>query len=157
MGACSEARKDEIRAFQSKKVSKDQAQKTAENAVCINSSELYVKGEPNSRSEASITIRHEINPALYRESVPKCIEAVESVFELCEKMDEGDLESIRILRKQELLFFCSKYTLKRDHLGDTNFSLRQYADVDEYAEYFPEECTPSEEMKYAAELNKEHF
>ena len=155
LDACSEARKDEIRAFQSKKVSKDQAQATAENAVCINSSDIYVKGEPNSRSEASITIMHEINPALYQESAPKCIEAVKIAFELCDKRDQGDLESIKILREQRLLFFCTKSALKREIVGEHNFSLRRYAEIEEYAQYFPEVCTPSEEMKYAAELNKQ--
>ena len=95
-----------------------------------------MQGEPDSRSEGSVKIKHEINPALYQENTPKCEEAVESAIELCEKMKEGDLKSIKILREKKLLQFCTKIALENE-IGLRGFSLRKYADKEEYATYFP--------------------
>ena len=95
MGECSDARKEEIRKFASKAFNKKKVEEYVNTAKCLIQSSLYIQGEPDSRNEASVSLKygyldHEFWPEHWQKSYAQCKAFLEQQHEKCEEWRIAD-------------------------------------------------------------------
>ena len=101
--SCSDERKRDILEFQLKVHSKSDAEKYTNNAVCLDTSSLYIQGEPDTRTEASVSIVYEVIPELWplpwKAAYEECQTIAEQQYDLCSAVFSGKSESVQMDEK----------------------------------------------------------